>query len=517
LTDSLTLSLLLFFALVVLAVLAREVWRMMALRRDRVREVPARPQPAKVRAHAASSPPFPRQEPGFDSLDLAPGVRIEPDFPSDGAPDQVDPIRFPSTPPAATAASAATPPRSSVTTQATAPPPASASASASASAATTASATSPASVPVSRDRSDDRRTAPDSTPRQAPAPADDVLGSTGPLVPPKKEESIARAEPSASLPPQPVLISSPEAEPNLLSGPPPEPEPRLSREPVSVPPPGPRPEASIDPSHEPMHDSPALSPATDCIVDLACTTPIPGDRLVSIAQTFRRCGTKPVMIEVPIPGATAASARSWRPPQASDNARALRIGILLDNRSGPLNAMEFSEFLARIDETADRLGARYTPPQMADVLQAARRLDADCAQLDWNAGLNVDTAEVLGPGQLSALATPLLIVERGSNRYVRLDELGDPIFSVSLGSRPNRLNFLLDLPRVRRPQEAWKQMVECALIAARRLPGRLVDDGGKPLSERFLESSALQVHQRALALEAVGLKAGSAMARRVFN
>jgi hypothetical protein len=37
------------------------------------------------------------------------------------------------------------------------------------------------------------------------------------------------------------------------------------------------------------------------------------------------------------------------------------------------------------------------------------------------------------------------------------------------------------------------------------------------LGERFLESSAMQVHQRALALEAVGLKAGTASARRVFN
>jgi hypothetical protein len=76
---------------------------------------------------------------------------------------------------------------------------------------------------------------------------------------------------------------------------------------------------------------------------------------------------------------------------------------------------------------------------------------------------------------------------------------------------------LLDLPRVLYPQEAWAQMVECALIAAKRLPGRLVDDGGKPLTEQFLASNAAQVHQRALALEAVGLKAGTSIARRVFN
>jgi hypothetical protein len=224
-----------------------------------------------------------------------------------------------------------------------------------------------------------------------------------------------------------------------------------------------------------------------------------------------------VLIEMLAHDQSPAATRYWISPRSGGNARTLRIGILLDNRSGPLNAMEFSEFLSRVQEVAERLGARYAPPVMSEVLQAARRLDADCAQLDWTAGLNVDASESLGPAQLAGLAAPLLIVERGSNRYARLDDFGDPVFSVTLGDRPSRLSFLLDLPRVHAPQEAWSAMVDCALIAAKRLPGRLVDDAGKPLSQRFLDASAGQVRQKALALEAFGLKAGSALARRVFN
>ena len=478
-TDSLTLSLLIFFAIIVVLVLAGELWRLRGLGRERVRSSP-RAQVEKSRATAVPRGSSSRQEPGFESLDLPTAVRIEPDFPLyEGG---VSPFGPADAGPAQTTWAA----RASTPEQIEDPTP------------------GVGGGPVGR------------VPSVA---ADDPQHSDGSLPAALINERPA-APLSQALPPDKRGRGPDVSEPQPAAESPCEPVPAFGPGPVSEPTSAPAIGLAVPaaPGEDPEAASgPMLSMTTDCIVDLACATPIPGERLVSVAQGFRRCGTKPVMIEVPITGATPSSPRQWRVPLAGDNCRAVRIGILLDNRSGPLNAMEFSEFLARVEETAERLGAHYTAPQMGEVLLAARRLDTDCAQLDWNAGLNIDASEVLGPGQLAALAGPLLIVERGSNRYARLDERGDPVFSVSLGDRPNRLTFLLDLPRVHHPQDAWKQMVECALVAARRLPGRLVDDGGKPLTERFLESSAMQVHQRALALEAVGLKAGTATARRVFN
>ena len=476
-TDSLTLSLLIFFAILVVLVLAGELWRLRGLGREKVRSLP-RAKTEKPRAAAAPRGPSERQEPGFESLDLPTAARVEPDFPLfEGG---VNPLGPADGGPAQTTLT----PRAFVPGAVENPTPS----------ARGTSVEKNSSVAPDRAQPSDNLSA-----AAVIAEGSEVSRST--------VRSASMRARSAGLPKQAPSVPSP-----------PDPEPAIEQssmvETVPVIERGAPPVPADDPA---LASGPMLSMTTDCIVDLACPTPIPGERLASVFQGFRRCGTKPVMIEVPIPGATASSPRQWRAPLAGDNCRAVRIGILLDNRSGPLNAMEFSEFLARVEETAERLGAHYTAPQMSDVLLAARRLDTDCAQLDWNAGLNVDASEVLGPGQLAALAGPLLIVERGSNRYARLDERGDPVFSVSLGDRPNRLTFLLDLPRVHDPQDAWKQMVECALVAARRLPGRLVDDGGKPLGERFLESSAMQVHQRALALEAVGLKAGTASARRVFN
>jgi len=477
LTDSLTLSLLILFAIVIVLLLAAELWRFRGLGRERGRSSP-RMEVKKSRATAVPRGPSARQEPGFESLDLPTVARIEPGFSlHDGGVSPIGPAETGSmqatvAPDAATLEPGdhATPGMLGISMRES------------------------SSIEPQREQLPDPPIAVALT-AKAPEVSRPVASLAAKSV--RSSDLPSRAA-SAEPPPDFVLAPQSSLVPEIVS--------EAERTTLTVP--------TDDPA---LASSPTLSTTTDCIVDLACTTNIPGERLVSIAQGFRRCGTKPVMIEVPISGVTPSAARHWRAPLLGDSCRAIRIGILLDNRLGPLNAIEFSEFLARVEETAESLGAHFTPPQMSEVLLAARRLDMDCAQLDSNVGLNVDASGVLSQGQFAALAGPLMIVERGSNRYVRLDEHGDLIFSISLGDRPNRLTFLLDLPKVHHPQDAWQQMVECALLAARLLPGRLVDDGGKPLTERFLENNATQVHQRALALEAVGLKAGTVAARRVFN
>jgi hypothetical protein len=64
---------------------------------------------------------------------------------------------------------------------------------------------------------------------------------------------------------------------------------------------------------------------------------------------------------------------------------------------------------------------------------------------------------------------------------------------------------------------AWGQMLEAASACARRVGGRLVDDGGRPLAESALAQIGRQLAQRYESLEAIGLPAGSALALRVFN
>ncbi len=82
---------------------------------------------------------------------------------------------------------------------------------------------------------------------------------------------------------------------------------------------------------------------------------------------------------------------------------------------------------------------------------------------------------------------------------------------------PNRLTFLLDVPRSAPASDAWRKMLEAANACAQRVGGRLVDDGGRPLLEPALAQIGRQLVQRYESLEAIGLPAGSALALRVFN
>ena len=283
-----------------------------------------------------------------------------------------------------------------------------------------------------------------------------------------------------------------------------------------------------------------LSEGCDCIVELPLDAPAGGERLIAVAQGFRRAGGKPVAADGraagadargpgPGPGDAPGDEAAEAPPfeaaepspfEALQPGRAydaLRFGVLLANRQGPLNAMEYSEFVSRIQAAADQLGVLADTPDMAPVLARARELDAACAELDAQLGVNVDAPEALGPAQLAALAAELAIAERGNNRYARLGPGGEIVFSVSLADRPDRLSFLIDVPRAPAELDPWGQALDCARACAARLGGRIVDDAGRPISEPMLAKIGEQVAGRQAQLEAAGFTPGSPLALRVFN
>lgn len=260
--------------------------------------------------------------------------------------------------------------------------------------------------------------------------------------------------------------------------------------------------------------APLLSPICDCIVTLPLDNPVRGERLIALTQGIRRAGGKPILVDgVPV-GASEEDAVALVP---GSSYWALRIGVLLANRSGPLNAMEYSDFVSSVQSVADQLGALADTPDMADAIARARDLDATCAQLDAQIGLNVDLPEPLGPAQVNELAAALRLVERGGHRFAWLGPSGEVIFTMALGDSPQRLGFLLDVPRTAESLDAWAAMLDCAQKVAGHFGGRLVDDGGRPIQLESLGTISRQLMQRYESLEALGLAAGSPLALRVFN
>jgi hypothetical protein len=238
---------------------------------------------------------------------------------------------------------------------------------------------------------------------------------------------------------------------------------------------------------------------------------------------MRRAGSKPVLVEALPADAPGASSEdepdpsAWQQPVPGRQYVALRAGVLLANRHGPLNAMEFSEFVTAVQSLADQLSVLADTPDMASVLARARDLDEVCANLDAQLGIAVEAPEVLGLSDLASLAAECGCVERGNNRYARLGPGGEVLFSLALADAPNRLQLLLDVPRAPASLEPWRAMVTCGKQCARRLGGPLVDDAGRPLPDTHIARIDEQIAQRYASLEDAGFPAGSSLALRVFN
>ncbi|MFT4102324.1 MAG: cell division protein ZipA C-terminal FtsZ-binding domain-containing protein [Burkholderiaceae bacterium] len=260
-----------------------------------------------------------------------------------------------------------------------------------------------------------------------------------------------------------------------------------------------------------------LNPVTDCIVEVRLAHPYPADRLIGLSQSLRRVGAKPVLFEGWYASQGLAAWVPIAPGQPSTSYGLIRVGVLLANRHGPLNAMEFAEFTNGLGTLVTQLSASARLPEMKPVLEKARALDDACIELDAQVGLNVDAGQPLSPSDLERLAREQRLVERGSNRYARLGPAGEVLFSVSQIEQPNRITFLLDVPRAPAALQPWPALVECAKVTAVRLQGSLVDDEGRPLPDQALEQIGEQIAARADALEQAGFPAGSPLALRLFN
>ena len=274
------------------------------------------------------------------------------------------------------------------------------------------------------------------------------------------------------------------------------------------------PARSVDP---PGVEPAVLDPHCDCIVVLRLATPLAGERAFALARGFRRAGGKPVLLEVHETADAETEVPGWAAPQPGRPAHTLRVGILLANRHGPLNAMEYSDFVHGVQRIAESLGCLADTPDMASVLSKARALDGRCAQLDAQMGLHVDLPEGVAPADLEALAAECGLVERGNDRYALLDARQRVVFTASLGDAPHRIALLLDLPRAPLAADPWARLVQCALRIAQLRGGRLTDDQGAAITQAGLERIGRQLAERQQALVAAGIEPGSARALRMFN
>ena len=210
--------------------------------------------------------------------------------------------------------------------------------------------------------------------------------------------------------------------------------------------------------------------------------------------------------------------------------RRFRFGLQLVDRQGPASETDLSVFCVAMQDLADATLSIVDLPQRGQAMKAAADLDAFCAGVDIQIGINVVSQAQPFPGtKLRALAEAAGMTMDIEGRFVRCDEDGNVLYVlVNQEAQPfapetmrvlntHALTFLLDVPRVAHGDRVFNQMVDLAKRFADVLRGTVVDDNRRPLSESALDPIRKQIGHYQTLLASSHLPAGSELTRRLFS
>ena len=113
-----------------------------------------------------------------------------------------------------------------------------------------------------------------------------------------------------------------------------------------------------------------LDALIDAIATINIESPLSGNMILAHLPSTRRAGSKPLLVE-----GLRTDCGEWEFPQAGVTYSELQAGVLLANRTGALNEIEYSEFVQKIQTMADSLGGAVVFPDMLDVVAHSKELD----------------------------------------------------------------------------------------------------------------------------------------------
>lgn len=289
--------------------------------------------------------------------------------------------------------------------------------------------------------------------------------------------------------------------------------------------------ASAALAERPEHDAvplpeTLLSPRIDDIVSFESVEPIDVPALLHAQHEALRGIDKPVTF-----AGFNEETLLWEDCEAGlRQCRRLRVGLQLADRRGAAAEGQITHFRRAMEALADDLTAVADLAPQREALVRAQQVDAFCASVDIQVGVNVVAVRQAFAGtKLRALAEAAGMEIDATGAYVKADEEGWPLYRLlahdPAGFAAERMKtmsvtgmtFLLDVPRVAAGERLFNQMSECARRFAETLGGQLVDDNRAPLTEPALAAIRTQIGQYQARMKADALPAGGALARRLFN
>ncbi len=207
-----------------------------------------------------------------------------------------------------------------------------------------------------------------------------------------------------------------------------------------------------------------------------------------------------------------------------------RAGLQLVSRDGTVGEAELIEFRAGIEDLAAALGASASAPEMKGALEAARGLDALCAETDLQVVLHVVAPPEgrFAGTKLRAAAESSGLTLEPPGRFALRNDAGELLYTLAARdgtpfaaetlrtAAPAAVSLAMDVPRAPDTQRTFESMARLSQHLATVLGGSVVDDNDRPLDERALGAIAAQLEAVRARLEAEGFSPGSAPALRLF-
>jgi hypothetical protein len=277
--------------------------------------------------------------------------------------------------------------------------------------------------------------------------------------------------------------------------------------------------------------APEKKPTMDALIDVIAPITldgvVSGDAALVAMPATRRAGSKPFAIE----GFNQAT-QHWEVPLAGQRYVLFQAGVQLANRSGPLNDIEYSEFVMKTQAFCDAVNGTPEFPEMREEVARARELDQFAGDHDaqlgfvlrarqaaWSPGYVQQNAARLGfvagaiPGRMVVPASlpglPPVLGLSFDTHAAMADDLDQ--------SAIRELALSLDVPHVARSERAFVRMREVALALASSMDGIVTDDNGLPLPTEALDIIGAELEHLYDTLDQRDLSAGSALARRLFS
>jgi hypothetical protein len=265
----------------------------------------------------------------------------------------------------------------------------------------------------------------------------------------------------------------------------------------------------------------------DAIVPMTLEAPVSGELLLAHQPTSRRAGTKPFYVE-----GLDTETGEWDAPTPGRRYSELQAGVQLASRSGPLNEIEYSEFLQKVGAFADAVGAATDVPDMLEVVARARELDGLAGPLDAQLTVKLRSnsvawsvayvQQVAGRQGLVPGAVP------GRMVLPSADDGAPPLLVLSVDSqaalaetpqdsvvRECVLSFdVPQSPESAEPFPAWHRL---ATTLADDMDATAVDDQDQPVMLQAYAAIGRELDDLYRRLEALDLAAGSPAARRLFS